>query len=376
MIRVVMTRAVPVTALGDGLDPLWRGLLAGRSGIAAVSRFSCEHYISALAAGIDDLQVVPGGSRLDALLERVIAQLGQVPADCRLLTASTKGEIDQLEAAGRSGIFLPRLVLFEAWLRKVAERFGLKDQGCNINAACASTTIALARGAAMIAAGQDEAVVIYGADLLSEFVFSGFSALQALSPEPCRPFDPQRKGLNLGEAGVALLLMSEERARREGEVPLAVVAGWGAANDAHHVTAPARDGSGLILACRQALSRAGLGPEQIAAINAHGTGTIYNDAMELTAFGSVFGEKLPPLHGLKGAIGHCLGAAGGVEIAVASRALQEQIIPGTIGCQLAEEAGQGRISSAAQHISGDYLLSTNSGFGGINGAVILQRVSR
>jgi len=376
MIRVVLTRAVPVTALGDGLDPLWQGLLAGGSGIGPVKRFSCANYISTLAAGIEDLQAPPGGSRLDGLLERIIAQLGPVPADCRLLTASTKGEIDQLEAAGRTGSPLSNTLLFEPWLRKVAERFGLQDEGYNINAACASTTIALARGAAMIAAGRAEAVLIYGADLLSEFVFSGFSALQALSPEPCRPFDAQRKGLNLGEAGVALLLMSEGRAQKEGESALAVVAGWGAANDAHHVTAPARDGNGLILACRQAMGRSGVTPEQVAAINAHGTGTAYNDAMELTAFGTLFGEKLPPLHGLKGAIGHCLGAAGGVEIAVACKALQQQIIPGTIGCQQPEAAGQGRISMEPQKISGDYLLCTNSGFGGINGAVILQGVSR
>ena len=227
----------------------------------------------------------------------------------------------------------------------------------------------------MIASGEVESVLVYAADLVSEFVFSGFSALQALSDEPCRPFDQRRKGLTLGEAGIALLLMSESCAHRRGELPQAYVVGWGVANDAHHVTAPARDGCGLILATQQALKKARIKTSQIAAINAHGTGTIYNDAMELTAFNAVFGESLPPLHGVKGSLGHCLGAAGGVEIAIASRSLQQQLIPGTVGCLDAEAAGQGQLSSIPQKISGDYLLSSNSGFGGINATVILQGVA-
>ena len=371
MRRVVLSRAATVTALGDDLETLWRGLLDGRSGIAPVTWFDSSSYISNLGACIDGLQATDGGSRLDGILERVADQFGDVPADCRLLVASTKGEIDRLETASRNGEPFSQSVLFEPLLEKIAQRFNLTDRGSNINAACASSTIALARGAAMIASGQEEVVLVYAADMLSEFVFSGFSALQALSAEPCRPFDRQRTGLNLGEAGVALLLMSEERAAHEDAMPLAYVAGWGASNDAHHVTAPARDGSGLIRACRQALKRAAVDVEAVAAINAHGTGTIYNDAMELTAFRDVFGASLPPLHGVKGSLGHCLGAAGGVEIAVACRALQEQVIPGTVGCLEPEDR---QVSASEQSISGDYLLCCNSGFGGINGAVILQRV--
>jgi len=373
MKRVVLTRAVTVTALGENLDQLWQGLLDGRSGIAPLTRFDCSNYISALGACIPELEAPPAGSRLDPLLERVAVQLGALPADCRLLVASTKGEIDRLEMAVRRGEALPAAVLFEPLLAKIARRLSLTDTGSNINAACASSTIAVARGAALIAAGQAEAVLVYAADILSEFVFSGFSALQALSAETCRPFDRQRQGLNLGEAGVALLLMSEERANAAGETALAKVAGWGVANDAHHVTAPARDGCGLIRASRLALAKAGIEPHQIAAINAHGTGTVYNDAMELTAFGALFGDRLPPLHGVKGSLGHCLGAAGAIEIAVATRALQQQVLPGTRGCLDPEEAAQGRVRAENQSISGEYLLSTNSGFGGINGAVILQR---
>lgn len=372
MTRVVISRIATVTALGDGLDALWHGLLAGQSGIKPLERFDCSTYISRQAACIKDLSVEPQGSLLDAILERVADQIGTLPDDSRLLVASTKGEIDRLTTACLKGRPLPQSVLFEPLLEKAARRLGLQDDGCNINAACASSTIAVARGAGLISAGEADCVLVYAADLVSEFVFSGFSALQALSDTPCRPFDRQRNGLTLGEAGVALLLMSEARAKSAGEQPFAYVAGWGAANDAHHVTAPARDGSGLIKACQQALAKAGIDRSQVAAINAHGTGTVYNDAMELTAFNAVFQEKMPRLHGVKGSIGHCLGAAGGVEIAIACRALQQQQIPGTVGCQLPEAAGRGCLSSVPQQISGDYLLCSNSGFGGINGVVILQ----
>lgn len=376
MKKVFISKVACVTPLGSGPEALWEGLLDGRSGIAPLTRFSCENYISSIAACIKDLKVPAGGSLLDPLLERLAEQLGEVPRDARLIVASTKGEIDKLEVACRGVEMLPESVLFEPLLAKISGRFGLLDTGLNINAACTSSTVALARGAAMIAAGQTDCVLVYAADIVSEFVFSGFSALQALSGERCKPFDTARQGLNLGEAGVALLLMSEERAMRQKETPLATIAGWGSANDAHHVTAPARDGSGLILACRAALKKGGIGTEQIAAINAHGTATIYNDAMELTAFNALFADKLPPLHGVKGSLGHCLGAAGGVEVLVAGYALQQQIIPGTVGCEQPEEAGQGRVSSAPQAICGEYLLCTNSGFGGVNAALILQGGAR
>ena len=374
MKRVVLSRVAAVTSLGDDVDSLWRQLNAGQSGIAPLKRFDCSNYISRYGACIDGLTAAEGQSLMVPLLDQVAGKLGPVPYGCRLLVATTKGEIDLLETRGRNGRSAAMADLPAAFIDRVARCFGLPAGGININAACASSTIAVARGAAMIAAGQATAVLVYAADIVSEFVFSGFSALQALSAEICRPFDSKRSGLNLGEAGVALLLVEEERAREDGEPLLARIAGWGAANDAHHVTAPARDGCGLILACRQSFSRAGVGPEQICAVNAHGTGTIYNDAMELTAFSTLFGEGLPPLHGLKGSIGHCLGAAGGVEVAIAARSLQEQYLPPSVGCREPEAAACGRVGEVAQTIDGDYLLCCNSGFGGINGALLLQRI--
>jgi 3-oxoacyl-[acyl-carrier-protein] synthase II len=167
--------------------------------------------------------------------------------------------------------------------------------------------------------------------------------------------------------------MAEGRARREGRRPLATVAGWGVANDAHHVTAPSRDGCGLIQAVRQALERAALPPAAVAAVSAHGTGTVYNDAMELTAFAAIFGERRLPIHSVKGAIGHTLGAAGGIEVALGARMLAAQLVPPTVGCGEPEAAAEGQVSDRAVPFSGEWLLTTNSGFGGINAALLLGR---
>jgi 3-oxoacyl-[acyl-carrier-protein] synthase II len=199
--------------------------------------------------------------------------------------------------------------------------------------------------------------------------------LQALSDKPCRPFDRNRNGLSLGEGAAALLLMSRARARKEGRNSLGTILGWGAAGDASHITAPAKDGCGLWQAVCRAFQVAGLNASEIAAISAHGTGTVYNDQMELKAFSQIFGDNLIPIFSIKGAIGHTLGAAGGIEVAVGLQALATRTIPPTVGFSRAEQGAEGRVASQAVDISGDNLLTTNSGFGGINAALILGKGS-
>ena len=243
----------------------------------------------------------------------------------------------------------------------------------NISASCASSTIAVGQGAAMIAAGRADAVMICCLDLVTEFVFSGFSCLGALSPTPCRPFDLNRSGLTLGEGAAGLLLMSAERARREHRARLGTILGWGAANDAGHITAPAKNACGLIRAIHLALKMSARKARDIAAICAHGTGTVYNDLMELKAFNQVFGDHKIPVYSVKGAIGHTLGAAGGIEVALSLQTLSNQVVPPTVGFDTPEKGAQGSVSSKPANISGDCLLTTNSGFGGINAAIILKK---
>jgi 3-oxoacyl-[acyl-carrier-protein] synthase II len=165
--------------------------------------------------------------------------------------------------------------------------------------------------------------------------------------------------------------MSPERGKREGRSPLGTVVGWSITNDASHITAPSEDGHGLIQAVRKALRKADLEKETIASICAHGTGTIYNDMMELTAFHEVFGNHKIPIYSVKGAIGHTMGAAGGIEAAICLRSLENGIVPPTAGFRNPEKGAEGMVNSNPVSMTGNYVLSTNSGFGGVNAAIIL-----
>ncbi len=175
------------------------------------------------------------------------------------MTATTKGCIDTFERVRKGLPGAGDDIPVSGPLTWLAARLGLTDPGVNINGACASSTIAVARAAALIASGRADAVLVVCIDLVSEFVFSGFVRCRRC-PAGCRPFDRNRDGLSLGEGGAALLLMSAERARREGIRGIGVVAGWGAANDATHITAPARDGCGLIQAVQPGAGAGGHRP--------------------------------------------------------------------------------------------------------------------
>lgn len=242
-----------------------------------------------------------------------------------------------------------------------------------VNAACASSTYGLALGAEMIRQDIVESVLVCAADPVSRFIFTGFAALRALSPTVCRPFDVSRDGLLIGEGAFAMLLMSERLVESQKSTPLALLSGWGIANDANHITAPARDGSGLIHAIHTALDSAKLEPDEIQAFCAHGTGTVFNDSMELTAVNSLFGERRFPVFSIKGAIGHTMGAAGGIEAAVSICAMQDRIVSATAGLQQEEERAAGRVSCRSQQFPGNNILTTNSGFGGCNAALILAK---
>ena len=372
MNEVWVTKTAVITGLGDDLETTCTGLLDASSAIRPLERFPTQKYITGLASWIDDLDAETGRSRIYPLMERLLEGFGTVPPGCRLITATTKGGIDTLEKVQVGLPGDPADLVTATLLAWLEERFGITHPGVNINAACASSTIAVARGAALIASGRAEAVLVVCMDLVSEFVLSGFSALQALSQEASRPFDRNRSGLSLGEGGAALLLMNGEIARREHRPCLGSVVGWGAANDATHITAPARDGCGLMQATRQALAKAAVTPDQIAAISAHGTGTVYNDLMELIAFRGVFGGRSLPVHSVKGAIGHTLGAAGGIEVALGLKSLNRGFLPPTVGFREPEDGAEGRVSSLAQPVTGSYLLTTNSGFGGVNAALVLK----
>jgi len=371
MSRVWVVGTAAVTALGDSADVLWDELLAGTTGIRPLTRFSTAGYKTNLAACVPGLNSTGPGSLVNVLLDRLCKHLPPLPPDTLLIAATTKGGVDCLERVARG---LPAstddipLPAFGAVLRR---RLGLNTPGFTVSAACASGSIALGRGAQIIASGAATAVLVVAFDAVSEFIFSGFSALQALSHAACMPFDRGRSGLTLGEGAAALLLMSPDRASREDREPVGELLGWAASNDAVHITAPARDSRGLIQAIGAALAHAGIEPGEVWGVSAHGTGTIYNDLMELNAFRAIFGERNVPVYGVKGALGHTLGAAGAIETVIALRALAEGVVPGTVGFKDPDPAAVGMVHAAPTPLRGRRLLLTNSGFGGVNAALVL-----
>ena len=367
--RVRVVAGDMVTALGLGTETCWAGLLAGRCALAPDARFYPSDPTLCFPVGVvtacDETAEAPAAarSRFMRILSQLMPALRQtVPMDAQLILATTVGEADLLEADVLCGKTQGPGGDLHATLARVREALGLQKPGILLSAACASATSALALGADLIAWGRASCVCVIGCDALSEFAYSGFLSLQALSHEPARPFDPARDGLNLGEAAGYALLMSDGRAHAEGRPCLGYVEGWGQSGDAIHMTTPAPDGSGLTRAIERALQVGACKPEEVAAICAHGTGTPFNDAMEEKAFQTVF-ENPPPVYGIKGAMGHTLGAAGVVEACLTLRALHANQAPPTIG-----HAARGAVAT-----SGNYALTTNSGFGGVNVALLLKR---
>jgi 3-oxoacyl-[acyl-carrier-protein] synthase II len=373
MREVWIADARAITPLGDTRQDLWACLLQGKSSIRPVGRFPVGNYMSTIGSWFDKLPLETESSACQLLIEGLISDLEDIPRDSLLITATTKSGIDNLEKLSRGKNAAREDVFLFSIAASASKKLGLGGGWFNVSAACASSTVALSRGADFIASGFTDTVIVLCVDLLTEFVFAGFSALRILSPSPCRPFDRNRDGLSLGEGAAAVILMSPERCRRLDLRPMGRIAGWGCTNDANHLTSPSAEGNGLIRAIADALRRARLESGDIAAIGAHGTATVYNDLMELRAFDRILAGRRIPVYSIKGAIGHTLGAAGGIETVVGLLALDANTAPPTVGFALPESGAEGKVSGAPAAIQGDYILITNSGFGGINAALILGR---
>jgi 3-oxoacyl-[acyl-carrier-protein] synthase II len=298
---------------------------------------------------------------------------GSIPSDAQLILATIKGEIDLLEKSILGGSPDTAACGLDRLLEKVAALTRVAGDGLVVSSACTSSATAVARGAAMIRSGRRDAVLVVACDSVNEFIYSGFSTLMALDPLPARPFDKGRCGLSVGEAAAFVLLMSEERARREERPILGELAGWGLSDDANHMTGPSRESEGLVLAIGKALRSADIGAGRIGFVSAHGTGTVYNDAMEMQAFGKIFTDRTLPVYSLKGGIGHTMGAAGLVEMIIALRALREGIVPPTVNLMTADDDAEGWVAHNPQvSEAGSMALVTNAGFGGVNSALVLR----
>lgn len=366
MKKVVTVAADILTSLGD-LEATWSGLLNGQSGL--VSR-QIDGFDSEWPLGIiDGLDATIGSNqRLESLFDHLFQSLPRLPANTSLICATTKGAVDELLISRTPFSGQPWHIA-----EQLAERLHIAGEIHTVSAACASGTIAVIQGAMRIASGECENALVVGLDLISRFVLSGFGSLKALSPKGCKPFDAGRDGLSLGEGAGWVLLSNEDNARWTSGSMTAQVPGWGISCDAKHITAPCKNARGLIASLEQATI--GL-KTKLGGINAHGTGTIQNDAMELVAFSKVFNTyNTPPIPvcSIKGAIGHCLGAAGVIEIALSLKSLNNNILPPTVGLIAAADSTVALSGKAPLQLLHPSVLSCNSGFGGINAAILLVR---
>lgn len=368
--RIIVSDYDIITAYGTGIDAAWQGILSGKNAVKKITRFNADHFQSQSAALVDGLEYHGKNSLVWQMLEKILAGK-KFSADTLLILATTTAEVDLLEqsmiADKDDGVkSLPRELL-----AKLQKKLKLKN-GMVISCACVSSSAALGFAAAQIESKKYSSVVVVACDAVSEFVYAGFSSLMALDSEVARPFDKHRKGLSVGDAAGYMVLTGSVRAGKEKQKIQAQLLGYGLSNDANHMTGPARDGFGLSTAINRALSNAGVKYQKIGSICAHGTGTPYNDSMEMKAFKAVFKEKIVPAYSIKGALGHTMGAAGLVEAAVCIKALQEMTIPPTVNLSEADEEARGWVSHRQIICPSNTALSVNAGFGGVNSALVLK----
>lgn len=370
--QVAIITADLITAYGVGAEKCWRGMLEQRSAITELERFPTEQFSSQLAATIPGLTPQPDCSLVWQMLDTLnIAMPAEVINDAWLFLASTVGEIDLLENAVTTGTTDDEACQINL-LQRCLEHWEIAE-GRLINAACASSTIALARAAAMISDGIIPAALVIGCDCVSEFVFSGFSALGAMSSEAAAPFDLKRSGLTLGEATGAVVLMDAELAAKYSLAILANISGWGMSADAKHMTAPDEHGTTLAHSIKTAMTMAAVEDNELGGIMAHGTGTVYNDAMELAALRSLFSASPKPMFSTKSGTGHTLGAAGIVQTVMALQVLEHRIMPPQGNLRQPMVGADGWVAGTERPLAVQRLLSINAGFGGINAAIILSK---
>lgn len=286
-----------------------------------------------------------------------------------LILSTTKGNISLLETETLNAALKKRMSLPESG-KRIAAYFECANQPVIVSHACISGLVAIITAMHMLQEGLYENVVVAGADVITQFVLTGFQSFHAISDEPCRPFDAARKGINLGE-GAATIVLSVHKPNQQTTIQ---VTGGAVSNDANHISGPSRTGAELHQAIESAIAEAGIDKQQVDFISAHGTATIYNDEMEAKAV-NLSGLQQVPLNSLKGYYGHTLGAAGLIEVVACIHSLEENIILPTLGFQNPGTTQDVKLNSILQTGNYNTCLKTASGFGGCNAAVIIQKTN-
>jgi len=370
----VIVSADLITAYGHGLDQCWNGFMSQQRPFTPITRFPTTGIEGVVAATVPDSSYDGSLSLAGHLLGKTAKTTLELPADTELFLATTVGEIDLMEQEillHRTEKCAPTCGSLLARTKAIFD----KKHASLISAACASGNMALARAAAKIQAGIIEYAIVAGCDVVSEFVFSGFASLGAIDLKGTRPYDRDRAGLTLGEAAGVIVLASEDATHRDGLPRLARLTGWNMTCDAVHITAPRSDGLQLVNAIRNILKTSGITPSEIGGIIGHGTGTVFNDSMEINALNAVFNENARPLFSTKGGVGHTLGAAGIIQAAAAVKAIQEMLLPPQTGLREPMPGAEHMVSDQAQKLATPKILSLNTGFGGINAVLLIEECS-
>lgn len=255
----------------------------------------------------------------------------------------------------------------------IAGPFGTFASLSTVSTACSSATNAIITGANMLRCGMADIVVVGGAECLTMFHLNGFNTLMILDHQPCRPFDKDRAGLNLGEGAAYLVMETASSVNKRGVKPLCLLSGYGNACDAFHQTASSPEGEGAVMAMQEALALASLKPADIHYINAHGTGTPNNDESESHAIRRVFGENIPPVSSTKSFTGHTTSASGSIEAVFCLLAIQHQFLPVNINWHTPMEDGLIPVTDSKPQTEIKHVLSNAFGFGGNDSSLILTK---
>ena len=406
--RVVITGMGAVTPLGKDVGETWRSLIAGRSAARRIRAFDPSEFFTQIACEIDDFDPQEwvdkkDARRLDRSIQMAVVAAGQALRQAGLRpegeAADDVGVIVGTGIGGLNSIDEGYRVLFEKGPKRVnpmtavnilpdmssgqvAIRFGLRGPNFCVISACATGSNVIGEAAeiikrgdatAMVAGGVESGVVPFG---LAAFHRTGSLSTRNDDPEHAsRPFDAKRDGFVFSEGSGAVVLERADAALARGATPLAELVGYGATADAYHVSAPDESGAGASRAMLRALRKAGIAPEQISYINAHGTSTPLNDKMETIAIKRAFGDQAyrVPISSTKSMVGHLLGAAGVVEAIVSVCTIQEGMIHPTINYEFPDpDCDLDYVPNTPRRAKVEYVLSNSFGFGGHNASLILK----
>jgi len=407
--RVVITGIGLVSSLGIGTAQNWTALLAGQSGVTRITRFDVSAYAAQIAAevkGFDPLNWIEKKDikKMDLFIQYAVAASQFAVDDAKLtIDASNATEIGVFIGSGIGGFitiereheallkggprkvspfFIPSAIINLA-SGQVSIRFGAKGPNLATCTACSASAHAVGESYEIIKRGDADAMIAGGSEAaITPMSVGGFGQLRALStrndePERAsRPFDKGRDGFIIGEGAGVVILEELEHARRRGAQIYAEIVGYGSTSDAYHMTAPSEDGDGGRRVMAMALRKAGITPDQVDYINAHGTSTPYNDKLETLAIKNCFGDHARKLviSSTKSMTGHLLGGAGGLEAGISALAVYHQVVPPTINLDEPDpECDLDYVPHTSRPLAIEYALSNSFGFGGTNAALLFKK---